>query len=393
VIDISRLYCGASSSSPLRYGRRDAGRPRRPVVVWNCTRRCNLRCAHCYSASTDAPAPDEMTTAQAEAMLDDLAAFGVPVVLFSGGEPLMRPDVMGLLRRAAALGLRTVLSTNGTTITEAVAEDLAAAGVDYVGVSLDGARRTHDGFRGRPGAFDAALAGLRRCRHAGIKVGLRFTVTRRNVTDVPEVFALLGGEDIPRACFYHLVYTGRGSQLAAEDLDHDQTRRVVDEIIDRTAALHDAGARREVLTVDNHADGPYVYLRLLRAGRRAQAAEALALLRRTGGNASGVGIGCVSWDGAVHPDPFWRHLSLGRVTRRPFSAIWTDATHPVLSALRDRRRRLGGRCAACRFLDVCGGNLRVRAEAAAGDLWAADPACYLTDEEVAELRNRNGSQE
>jgi radical SAM protein with 4Fe4S-binding SPASM domain len=355
---------------------------RKPVVVWNCTVRCNLACRHCYTASSDAAAPDELTTAAAQALLEDLAAFGVPVVLFSGGEPLLRGDLMELIARAAALGMRTVVSTNGTLIDAAAAERLRRAGTSYVGISLDGAEPAHDRLRCRRGAYEAAMKGIRNCRAAGLKVGLRFTLTRHNAADIPWVFALLRDEDIPRACFYHLVYSGRGAAMAGEDLDHQGTRKAVDCIIDETAGLFRQGLTKEILTVDNHADGPYLYLRL--SGQdEGRAGEVMALLERTGGNASGTGIGCVSWDGSVHPDQFWRTVRLGNVKQRPFSQIWSDRTLPLLASLRQRSSLLKGRCATCRFLGICSGNSRARAEAVTGDIWGADPACYLTDEEIS----------
>ena len=323
-----------------------------------------------------------MTTEQGVALLEDLAAFGAPVVLFSGGEPMLRPDLFELASRATKLGMRAVISTNGTLIDPKAAERLRQVGLSYVGVSLDGMRETNDKFRGREGAFDHALAGIRNCRQAGIKVGLRFTINNRNVADVSDIFNLLRDEDIPRVCFYHLVYAGRGAKLMEEDLGHQATRRVVDLIIDRTAELHAQGLPKEVLTVDNHADGPYLYLRMFRENNP-RAADVLHLLRMNAGNSSAVGIGCVSWDGAVHADQFWRHVSFGNVTERKFSDIWTDLSNPLMAMLKDKRRYVTGRCATCRFLDICGGNFRVRAEAATGDLWAPDPACYLSDQEIA----------
>ncbi|MFW6189140.1 MAG: 12,18-didecarboxysiroheme deacetylase [Planctomycetota bacterium] len=392
MIGISKLYCGTiEPSDVLRYGARAGRLPshllqfskdKKPVVVWNCTKRCNLRCVHCYSQSTGEPGEDELTTDEGKALIDDLAEFGSPVILFSGGEPLRRPDLFELVRHATGAGLRAVISTNGTLIDEATAERLREFDLSYVGVSLDGMREIHDRFRGVEGAFDRALEGIRNCRRAGLKVGVRFTVNRRNAEDVPRMFDLVRDEDVPRICFYHLVYAGRGTSLMEEDLSHEATRRIVDTIIDRTADLHRQGLRKEVLTVDNHADGPYLWLRMMREGSP-RAGEVLTLLRMNKGNSSGHGIGCVSWDGRVHPDQFWRHLTLGNVRQRPFSEIWTDLSHPVLSKLKDKRPHVKGRCATCRFLDVCGGNFRVRAEAATGDLWACDPACYLTDEEIS----------
>jgi 12,18-didecarboxysiroheme deacetylase len=392
MIGISKLYCGTvEPSDVLRYGRKSSELPshllqfsadKKPVVVWNCTRRCNLRCVHCYSQSADKEYEGEMTTEQGMALLDDLADFGSPVVLFSGGEPLLRRDLFQLVRHATQVGLRAVISTNGTLIKPDTAAELREMGLSYVGVSLDGMKPTHDKFRGREGAFEDAVAGIRNCRAAGIKVGLRFTINKRNVADIDDIFQMLRDEDIPRVCFYHLVYAGRGTKLMNEDLDHQATRDVVDLIIDRTAELHADGLPKEVLTVDNHADGPYLYLRVLREDPD-RAADVLELLNMNQGNSSGNGIGCVSWDGKVHPDQFWRHFSPGNVTERKFSEIWTDLSNPLMAKLKDKRPHVRGRCATCRFLDVCGGNFRVRAEAATGDLWACDPACYLTDEEIA----------
>jgi len=399
VIGISKLYYGTEEASDaLRYGADGEGPSAapaapKPVVVWNCTRACNLRCVHCYSAPADGGTDvsrtgggSELSTDAGLAMLEDLAQFGAPVVLFSGGEPLLRPDLFTLIESASALGIRPVVSTNGTLIDERAAERLRDAGARYVGISLDGMRETNDRLRACKGAFDRALSGLRHCRHLGIKVGLRFTMMRHNAAEIDDIFSLVRDENIPRLCFYHLVYAGRASHLIHEDLDHEGTRRAVDRIIDRTADLYAEGRTPEVLTVDNHADGPYLYLRLVRENHP-RAEEALRLLRANGGNASGSRIAAVGWDGSVHPDQFWRHVSLGNVTERPFSEIWADGSHPLLDALRNRQAHLKGRCARCRFLDACGGNFRVRAETVTGDLWAPDPACFLTDEEIGVAAN------
>ena len=392
MIGISKLYCGTvEPSDALRYGRASSrlpshllqfSRDKKPVVVWNVGRRCNLRCVHCYSQSYDRAYDGELNHDEGVALIDDLAGFGVPVLLFSGGEPLLRPDLMALVEHARGKGMRAVLSTNGTLLTPDVAARLAGAGLSYVGVSLDGLGMTHDRFRGVPGAFDKALEGIRTCRAAGIKVGLRFTITRQNASEIGGIFDLIESEGIPRVCFYHLVYAGRGTSLAADDMDRKQARAAVDLVMDRTRALHGAGNPVEVLTVDNHCDGPYVYLRMLRE-RDPRAPKVLELLRMNGGNSSGQGIACVSWDGTVYPDQFWRHLPLGQVRDRPFSRIWADDGHEVLAQLRNRKAYLRGRCTGCRWLDVCNGNLRVRAEAASGDPWAWDPSCYLSDAEIA----------
>jgi 12,18-didecarboxysiroheme deacetylase len=393
MIGISKLYCGTvEPSDALRYGRQSGRLPshllqfsqdKKPVVVWNMTRACNLKCIHCYAHARSQAAEDELSTAEGRALIDDLAAFGAPVLLFSGGEPLVRPDLPELAAYAVQKGMRAVISTNGTLITPALARTLREIGLSYVGISLDGLESIHDRFRAVKGAFQAALEGIRNTQAAGIKVGLRFTINRFNAGEIPGIFDLLEEMEIPRVCFYHLVYAGRGSQLVKEDLSAAETRRVVDLIIDRTRDLHDRGKPKEVLTVDNHADGPYLYLRLKREDP-ARAAEVLELLQMNEGNSSGRGIGCVSWDGAVHADQFWRHTSFGNVRQRPFSEIWSDLSNPLMKKLKDKKQYVTGRCAACRWLDVCGGNFRVRAEAVSGDLWAPDPACYLSDAEIAE---------
>lgn len=393
MIGISKLYCGTvEPSDALRYGRHSSRLPshllqfsedKRPVVVWNITRACNLRCVHCYAHATEGSSGDELSTAEGCRMIDDMAAYGVPVLLFSGGEPLVRKDLPELAAYAVQKGMRAVISTNGTLIDRKTAHNLKEIGLSYVGISLDGLEPVNDLFRGVKGAFAKALDGIRNCQDAGIKVGLRFTMNKRNVDEISGIFDLLEEMEIPRVCFYHLVYAGRGSALLTDDLSHAQTRAAVDLIIDRTRQLHTQGKPKEVLTVDNHADGPYLYLRLKQENPQ-RADEVLELLKMNEGNSSGRGIGCVSWDGQVHADQFWRHHSFGNVRQRPFSQIWTEPEDPLLLQLKDKKKYVQGRCASCRWLEVCGGNFRVRAEAVSGNVWAPDPACYLTDEEIAQ---------
>ncbi len=391
MIGISRLYCNTINPSDLlRYGRKAGKLPshllhyskdKKPVIVFNCTKRCNLKCVHCYSQSTGKPGENELSTSEAKDFIADIAAFGSPVILFSGGEPLTRPDLLELIDYAVEKGLRAVISTNGTLIEEAMAQELKKVKLSYVGVSLDGMEEVNDAFRGVKGAFRDALEGIRNCREAGIKVGLRFTINKRNASEIGKIFQLLEIEEIPRVCFYHLVYSGRGSELIEEDLSLEQTRQVLDQIIDLTDDLHKRGMPKEALTVDNHCDGPYVYLRMLKENHP-RAADVLQLLQYNGGNSSGIGIGSVSWDGSVYADQFWRYHSFGNVRQRPFSEIWTDTSEPLMGKLKDRKPHLKGRCTQCKWLNMCNGNFRVRSEAKMGDLWACDPACYLTDKEI-----------
>ena len=391
MIGISKLYCGTvEPSDALRYGRMSSRLPshllqfskdKRPVVVWNITRRCNLKCVHCYAHAKDLSFKNELSTKEGKVLLDDLSQFGVPVILFSGGEPTIRKDLPELAAYAISKGMRAVISTNGTLISQKMACILKDIGLSYVGISVDGMEEINDRFRGVKGAFNAALEGIKNCKDAGIKVGLRFTINKFNVNEIQNIFSLLEDMDIPRACFYHLVYAGRGTNLIKEDLSHDETRSTVDLIMDLTKRLHDKGKPTEILTVDNHADGPYLYLRLLKENP-ARAKEVLELLKMNEGNSSGIGIGCVSWDGEVYADQFWRHYSFGNIKDRPFSEIWTDTSEPLMKKLKEKKKHVTGRCSTCRWLDICAGNFRVRAEAT-GDLWAPDPACYLTDEEIS----------
>ena len=322
-----------------------------------------------------------MDTTAAKAFIHDLADFGVPVLLFSGGEPLLRKDLFEVISLARERGLRLGLSTNGTLITDEVAKKISNLGFAEVGISLDGIGANNDRFRGKEGAYHAALNGIRNCIALGLRVSLRLTITRFNYQEIPAIFQLIEEEGVDRVCFYHLAYSGRGSSIQGDDISHSETRSVVDTICEHTLDLHQRGFSKEVLTVSNHADGVYLYLKL-REQDPQRADKVLALLRMNGGNNSGIRIAAVDDQGNVHPDQFWWHYSLGNVRQRKFGDIWTDTSEPLLQGLKNRKGLLKGRCARCQYLDLCNGNLRVRAEAVFGDVWAEDPACYLSDEEI-----------
>ena len=399
MIDVSVLYGGLETpSTPHRYGRQvtqidppahqrmavqKTARDRRPIVVWNLTRTCNLKCVHCYTNSDSAKYPDELSFETCKGVLQDLAQFGVPAVLFSGGEPLVRKDLFELAEYARSLGLHVVLSTNGTLITTEIARRFVELKFAYIGISLDSAiPAVHDKFRGVEGAFERTMQGFRRCVDAGQKVGLRLTLTRHTAQNLDQIFDFIEREGIDRACFYHLCPAGRGKDLAALELP--EARRAVDTILDRTRDFMQRGKRVEILTVDNHCDGPALYLRMLREGNpRAQ--QVLDMLKWNGGGrySSGVGIANIDFYGNVHADQFSMFRSFGSVKERKFSEIWQDTSDPIMAGLKDRLGLLKGRCGTCRFKSICGGSLRARAEISSGDPWAPDPACYLTDEEIA----------
>jgi radical SAM protein with 4Fe4S-binding SPASM domain len=387
MINLTKLYCGVEQpADALRYGH-GHGAPRkaserRPIVVWNITRRCNLRCIHCYSDSEAREYPGELTFEQCQTVIDDLAQFAVPAVLLSGGEPLIHPRFFDIAGYARQKGLRLTLSTNGTIIDRDHAQRIKELGFSYVGISLDGIGETHDYFRGRVGAFKKTVEAFRHCKAVGQKVGLRLTLSRNTIDDLDRILDFIETEGIDRVCFYHLVYSGRGSKLV--DVTHEDSRMAVDKIMNRTKKWVDSGSKREVLTVDQPVDGAYVYLRL-RAEDPARAEDVLKLLQWNGGgaNSSGTGISNIDTQGNVHPDQFWQTLTLGNVKQRKFSEIWRDESNETLKALRNRVGHLEGKCATCRFLDICGGGFRVRAVQVHNNLWAPDPACYLTDHEIA----------
>jgi len=398
MINVTRLYCGAATGGDsLRYGEKSSGpahgaspgrspvaaAKRRPVTVWSATRTCNLSCVHCYSDSYNKKYEGELTTAEAKVMIDDLAEFQIPALLISGGEPLVRKDVFELANYAADGGVKCTLSTNGTLITKDTARRIQDARFTYVGISLDGIGEVNDRFRGQPGAFKKAMRGFRNCVEIGQRVGLRLTLTKRNASDLPAIFDFIEDEGIDRACFYHLVYSGRGSEMLQDDLKPEEARRAMDVILERTADYHRRNLNKDILTVDNHCDGVYIYLKL-KEKDPARAEEVLKLINWNGGGnySSGVGIGNIDFLGDVHPDQFWTGHTFGNVRERPFSEIWTDTSDPLMAGLKNRKHLLKGRCGACKWKDSCGGSFRLRAQVVYGDPWAQDPACYLTDEEI-----------
>ncbi|MDP6607127.1 MAG: radical SAM protein [Dehalococcoidia bacterium] len=392
MLSISRLLAGSvTEADALRYKRQSKAMPshllhysedKKPVVVWTSTRRCNLHCAHCYTDSFDRRYPDELTTDEALAMVDDLAEFGSPVLLISGGEPLTRPDLEVVAAHAISNGMRAVISSNGTLMTPERAEGLAKIGISYVGLSIDGQPDTHDKFRGMRGAFDATMSAVDACREAGIKTGLRFTLTRSNRDDLGWLFDLMVEREVPRLCVYHLAPTGRGAKIGGFTPSSEETRESIDLIFDRTEELTAAGFEPEVLTADNHADAAYLWMRVART-QPERAAEVWKLLQWNGGNQSGQAIACIDSDGKVYPDQFWRWQDLGNIRDRPFSEIWSGDPPDLLRELRQRPDNLPELCKGCGFLTVCNGNFRSRAEATTGDVWGDDPMCYLTPEEVA----------
>ncbi len=355
--------------------------PVRPVVIWNLTRRCNLKCRHCYTTSADVAFPGELSTEQAIGVIDDLASFKIPALILSGGEPLSRSDIFDLAAYARTKVRYLALSTNGTRIEGETAEKVAKIGFDYVGISIDGVGATNDWFRGKEGAFEEALAGAQTCKSLGIKVGLRFTPTEDNAGQLPDILDLCEAEGIDKFYMSHLVYAGRGNKNRGEDAGHVRARTAVNLLIVRAWSALQQGGHFEVVTGNNDADA-VLFLNWVRDNFPPEkAAHVEAHLKAWGGNSSGVGVANIDPTGKVHPDTYWSDYTIGNVKQAPFTELWTG-DDKMLALLRTRPRPLKGRCGACAHQAVCGGNTRIRALQVTGDPWAEDPACYLDDAEI-----------
>ncbi|MCU7905392.1 MAG: heme d1 biosynthesis radical SAM protein NirJ [Candidatus Thiodiazotropha sp. (ex Epidulcina cf. delphinae)] len=357
-------------------------KPTGPVVIWNLLRRCNLTCRHCYATSADKDFSGELDTRQIYTVMDDLKAFAVPVLILSGGEPLLHADIFDISRRAKAAGFYVGLSSNGTLITRETIADIAAVGYDYVGISIDGMRETHDRFRRKQGAFEASLRGIRLCRDAGLKVGLRFTLTQENAPELPDLLRLMDEEGVDKFYLSHLNYAGRGYKNRSDDVHHRLTREAMDLLFSTCWDDVQQGRHREFVTGNNDADGAYM-LHWVERHLPQHYAPLQQMLKRWSGNASGVNIANIDNEGRVHPDTMWWDYTLGSVKERPFSEIWRDTSDPLMAGLKLTHRPLEGRCADCCHRSICGGNSRTRAWRLTGNPWAEDPGCYLTDEEIA----------
>ncbi len=362
--------------------------PPGPVVIWNLIRRCNLTCKHCYSISADHHFPDELSTDEVYTVMDDLKSFRVPVLILSGGEPLLRPNIYDISKRAKDMGFYVGLSTNGTLIDENNISQIADANYDYVGISLDGLNDTHDKFRRKQGAFDASLHATRLCRDRGLKIGIRFTLTQDNADELPALLELMHEENIDKFYLSHLNYAGRGNRNRKDDATHQMTRHALDLLFAASWDDIQQGKNTEYVTGNNDADG--VYLLQWAEKHHPEMAEHIgAKLRQWGGNSSGVNVANIDNLGNIHPDTYWWHHSLGNVKQRPFSDVWMDRSDPIMDELKKKPRNISGRCGLCKYFDICGGNTRIRAFQLTNDPWSEDPGCYLRDEEIGLLTNEN----
>lgn len=388
MIGCTKLLCGtATVSDAIKYNQAAGSVPpeflqfsdqNRPLVVWNMTNRCNLKCKHCYIDAEDRNYEDELSTEEAKALIKDLVEMKAPVLLFSGGEPLIRKDIFELGKLAFDQGLRPVISSNGTLIDDEVAKKIKEAGFQYVGISIDGAEATHDEFRNKEGAFKQAIKGVQACLRNGVKTGLRFTINKHNQDDLPKIFDILEEERIPRFCMYHLVYAGRGAEMIDMDTSKEEKRANMDYIMKKTLELHDKGIEIEILTTDNHADGIYLYNNMQKQEHE-RAGEVVQLLEMHGGCSAGTKFANIDPRGNVHPCQFWQDYTVGNVRDKPFSEIW-NSDDELMIKLREKEKHVTGKCGECDYKILCAG-CRIRAHAYHGDIWAEDPACYLELEE------------
>ncbi len=377
MLRISKILQKTYHTAPKTKGHAKSGM----VVIWNLTNRCNLACPHCYAHATSKGSVHELSTRDTQKVIDDLARQKVLVLILSGGEPLLRKDLYELAAYAKEKGITCALSTNGTLINEAHVRKILKSGIRYVGISIDGIGENHDRFRGKQGAYAASLKAIRLCRDAGIKAGLRLSLTAHTARELPKIFDLFEEQKLVKLYLSHTNYSDKAvKRMALNPLKTRQSMRFV--IRKATQYLNDASFSREIVTGNNDADGPFLYLSMQR--QNIENAENLyKRLSMAGGNSSGVRLANIDSLGEVHPDPFCRAITLGNVKQKPFSEIWSAPKHPLAVSLRERKTPFNGRCGSCRFIDICGGNSRARAFAHYDDWWGSDPMCYLKDDEIA----------
>ena len=378
----STRFAGLSGSTKATDSLPLAGRVSSPsikVVVWNVCLHCNMRCPHCYAAAGKRPSNKDLSTAQGKQLLQKLAGGGVRALIFSGGEPLLRPDLLELIRYANELGLSTHLSTNGVLIDAAKAAELADAGIRYVGISIDGLPDFNDNYRGLQHGYKDAVRGLVNARKSGMRTGLRITVSKRNSEHVYPLLDTAMELGVNRFYVSHLQYSGRAKRIADEDLSPADTRALLLKLFAKADALLDTDTLTEIVTGANDS-GAVLLMHWVEENYGPEAAlKVQQLLRSKGGNRSGESLLCVDSEGKVHPDQFWRTRTLGDLKTQTWSEVLAN---PLLPQLTARAELLQGRCGACRFIDLCRGSHRERALAAGAGLWGPDPACVMHDQEI-----------
>jgi len=351
------------------------------IAIWNFTNRCNLSCMHCYSKA-DLDAVDTLTTEKIIETLPKLKANGVKFLIFSGGEPLTRKDLYEIADKCKEIGIITYLSTNGLYVGKKNAKKIIDT-FNYVGISIDGSEKTHDYFRGLDGSFRESMKAVKLLNSfEGAKVGIRFTITKETYDDLEFIFDLAEKENIPKVYISHLVYSGRGLDNLEMDLSKEQRRTAVEFILNKAFEYRESGKDIEIVTGNMEQDA-ILFLELFGKKYPDLKQEMKDRLISWGGNSAGRKLLNIDSEGNVKPDPFFPE-TIGNIFDSDFSDIWTNNPSELLKTLRVHPRGISGKCSDCDFINICNGGSRSRAYAIYGDMWAEDPSCYLTQEEIKE---------
>lgn len=350
----------------------------RPIITWNLTYGCNLKCIHCYT-NAGVKRRGELSREDCLDLIDQIASIKAPLLIFSGGEPLLRNDFYELAEYAASKNLRLVLSTNGTLISEDVAKRLAQLQFIYIGVSIDSPYpEWHDMFRGVRGAFNDALKGLKNCSKYGLNTGIRYIVTSYNVDDVPDIINLALRMNIRRITFYHLSSSGRAIKLSIDwYMKPNQYFKFMDYLIESSRRY---AHQLEIETTMAPFDGIYVADKISRSHEEFW--ELIEVVKAQGG--CGRKIISIYPDGNVYPCQFVDFIMLGNVKERNLREI-LDIRNPGFKYFVEIHKYLKGpKCSKCPFKEVCGGGDRIRAYYLGGGLYGDDPLCYLDTKEIYE---------
>ncbi len=379
---LSRLLKYAMEGSPAQLAQiGNMGAASSPMVIWNITQSCNFSCAHCYLSSVTAKSCDELSEDQALETVRNLHKSGVKYLVLAGGEPLLREDLLPIIYLAKQLDMHVSISTNGTLIENSNVKMLLNAGIDYVGVKMDGSCETHDRLYGAPGTYDKVVRGISLLKSKGIRTGIRFTMSSANISDLNHIFQFAEKYDVERIYLSHLAYRVKGEENKNSNIPNYRVHKIVECIIAKAVSYIENGSRTEIITGNNEADKVLLTLWMMKKDP-ATANKLLEMLEGLGGDGAGAHVASIDPWGDVHPDPFMQYINLGNITEKPFSEIWNSDDNTVLNVLRQSPRKIKGRCANCRWIKVCGGNNRDRAWRMTGDFMTCDPACYITDEET-----------
>ncbi|GMT49663.1 MAG: heme d1 biosynthesis radical SAM protein NirJ1 [bacterium] len=350
-----------------------------PIVVWNVNNQCNMTCPHCYSSAKVHSGHKEITIQEACQIIDALKVYGISTLILSGGEPLLREDLFDIIQYAKDCEITCHLSTNGSLITAEKAKKLKVAGIKYVGISVDGFPGFNDAYRGLKDAFDLAFLGTLNSKDAGLHTGIRMTVTTGNHGHVFPLLGRVQDLQIPRFYLSHLVYGGRGKSYSKNDLERNQTRQLMQSLFDKSIDFIENGKAISIVSGGNDGDGIFLYLYVKERFGDDQAEQLLKLLEKRGGNSAGEKMINIDHKGNVHPDQFWQTSDCGNILGQSLDEIFQSQ---LMKDLRARVHHLEGRCGRCCYTYICRGSHRERALVVYNNLWAEDPACYLTDQEI-----------